>query len=452
MVHVEDERDASPSRWRLTWTPVGSDEANGSTLSDGSISADGRYVVFSSAADDIVPNDVARCEGRGCYDVFIHDRALHRTAMVSVDARGLQRIADSVSPRMSADGRRIAYTLVEPNSNGVRTRAVLQDLVTGSFSVVARDSRGRATGSRSDAYAISDDGRFVLFSSNATALTGAPSDAWFGFFVRDTGLRRTIPIYVWTVDAAGIAGGVSLSGNGRTVALWSYDRLAEGDDDADGDLYVRDLPGGAWSLAPTTEPPRRPGTVALSRDGTRVAFYERLPHPQSPAGLPPHNVTPDERLVIWNRTTGERTIVADTCNYDETQNYDETAKDDLGYVCPNRVAWSRNERYLAFEGDTALTPDAETGAKNVYRFDTASGDFVLASVDSRHEPADGETKLHGISGDGSVVTFASGATNIVPGDRPRSACRKDGGLCWDVFIRDIARGTTTRASARGART
>jgi len=73
-----------------------------------SISADGRYVAFSSYADNLVANDT-----NGYADVFVRDRILNTTERVSVSSTGEQGNSDSSEPSISGDGRYVVFTSVE---------------------------------------------------------------------------------------------------------------------------------------------------------------------------------------------------------------------------------------------------------------------------------------------------------------------------------------------------
>ena len=82
------------------------------------ISADGRSVTFDSIASNLVPGDA-----NGYEDVFVRDRKLHRTYLVSVSSAGVQGNSDSFVPSISADGRYVAFNsdasnLVAGDTNG----------------------------------------------------------------------------------------------------------------------------------------------------------------------------------------------------------------------------------------------------------------------------------------------------------------------------------------------
>ena len=86
---------------------------------DPAISADGRFVAFSSDATNLVPGDT-----NGTADVFVRDRQTGTTRRVSVGPGGAQGNGDSVDPALSADGRFVAFesdatNLVPGDTNGV---------------------------------------------------------------------------------------------------------------------------------------------------------------------------------------------------------------------------------------------------------------------------------------------------------------------------------------------
>src|SRR5262249_3071422 len=93
---------------------------------DARISADGRYVVFVSAATDLVPGDT-----NAQTDIFVRDRSTGATQRVSVSSAGAQANSGSTSPAISADGRYVVFTsfatnLVAGDTNGL-TDVFLRD-------------------------------------------------------------------------------------------------------------------------------------------------------------------------------------------------------------------------------------------------------------------------------------------------------------------------------------
>jgi Tol biopolymer transport system component len=85
-------------------------QANGSIGFGLAISADGRYVAFSSSATNLVVNDTNNCE-----DVFVRDRTLGTTIRVSVASNGTQANGCSFNPAISADGQHVAFESLASN-------------------------------------------------------------------------------------------------------------------------------------------------------------------------------------------------------------------------------------------------------------------------------------------------------------------------------------------------
>ena len=118
-----------------------------------SISADGRYVAFASDANNLVAGD-----SNGYTDVFVRDRKLHKTVRVSVGPGGIQGNSDSFYASISADGRYVAFAsaasnLVPGDTNGyedvfVRDRK-LHKTVRVSVGAAALQGNASATGPRS---------------------------------------------------------------------------------------------------------------------------------------------------------------------------------------------------------------------------------------------------------------------------------------------------------------
>lgn len=138
------------------------------------VSADGRYVAFTSAADDLVPNDT-----NAASDVFVADLLTGRITRASVSSRGGQANGGSYNPSISADGRLVSFTSDATNLVGGYHRRIAQvyvhNMVTGATTLVSRSSAGRPQNASVPApFAqfsdLSADGRQIVFDSNATNL------------------------------------------------------------------------------------------------------------------------------------------------------------------------------------------------------------------------------------------------------------------------------------------
>jgi len=217
-------RDLHESRTeRIT---LGNDGAQANDTSDGGvISADGRYVVFDSYATNLVGND-----GNGRIDAFMRDRLLATTTLVSVTKEGLQGERDSTDPVISPDGRYVCFNsyarnLVPGDTNNTQD-VFLKDMLTGEIERISVSSTGSQGNSQSGVSRVtmSADARFICFTSSATNLaqeqdTNRNQDV----FVRDRLLGITIRASVRSDGGEGIDGGNSgqIDSIGRYIAFQS---------------------------------------------------------------------------------------------------------------------------------------------------------------------------------------------------------------------------------------
>jgi putative cell wall-binding protein len=158
--------------------------ATGGATREVSISADGRYVAFATAASNIVPGDT-----NGQCDVFVRDMASGVTTAVSVTPAGRVGDLDSSRPCISDDGRFVAFVskaddLVPGDRNGADDIFV-RDLDRGVTERVSRSwSGGDAHGNSTDP-SISHDGRYVAFSSMAADIATGDANLRSDVFVAD---------------------------------------------------------------------------------------------------------------------------------------------------------------------------------------------------------------------------------------------------------------------------
>jgi Tol biopolymer transport system component len=181
-----------------------------------------------------------------CSDVFVHDRETGETTRVSVASDGTQANNYSTEPFISADGRYVAFTsratnLVEGDTTSECGLApsydncpdiFVHDRVTGQTTRVSVASDGAAANGDSFAPFISANGRFVAFTSRATNLAAGCTDGWvWQVFVHDRLTRETTRVPPQGEDAACFEGsGAAISSDGGSVAFTSlygvlvYDR------------------------------------------------------------------------------------------------------------------------------------------------------------------------------------------------------------------------------------
>ena len=249
-----------------------------------SISADGRYVAFASANDDLSTEDV-----NGVMDVFVRDLQASTTTLVSREtgAAGTGGGAPSGDPSISADGRYVAFRSDADNLSSADTNAVsnvfVRDLQANTTTLVSCTTClvADAADAQSSQPSISADGRRVAFMSDANNLSTEDDNGWSNVFVRDLD-TSTLTLVSRASGVAGTAGGLpsdepAISGDGKHVAFTSFASLVP--DDVNGvtkDVFLRDLQTDTTTLVsrPDTGGADCTSTVASpSTDARYVAFF-----------------------------------------------------------------------------------------------------------------------------------------------------------------------------------
>ena len=159
-------RPAGRGRAELVSAVNGGTRAGNSPSYQGSVSAGGRFVAFFSGGTDLAPG---RVSGRG--DVFVRDRQTRRTELVSGGRGGAP--GGGVFPHISADGRFVAFSSwagnLVPGDTNAKYDAFVRDRRAGTTTRVSVGTSGAqgnddsGNGSNRPAPAISPGGRFVAF-------------------------------------------------------------------------------------------------------------------------------------------------------------------------------------------------------------------------------------------------------------------------------------------------
>ena len=147
-----------------------------------SISADGRYVAFQGGPDTLVPNDT-----NGTSDIYVRDRLAGTTRRVSLSETGAELPRESFNPVISADGSHVAfnYVTVEPPYDGApATLDVYVRNLNAATTTVTRSSSSYDAEVDVPYLAISASGHHVAFETNANLLPGE-DNYWTDVFVRD---------------------------------------------------------------------------------------------------------------------------------------------------------------------------------------------------------------------------------------------------------------------------
>ncbi len=207
------------------------------------ISADGNLVCFQSDSNSFAPGDTG-----GDSDLFIRDRAAGTTTMVSVDSSGVQGNGNSELGILTPDGRYLAFRSQAPNLVPGDTNnewdVFVHDRLTGTTERVNLGPGSAQAHGDSYVTAMSDDGRYVLFSSLAADLVVNDTNNERDIFVRDRsmGLTRRISVSSAGVPSNGDSHAGFMSADGRFATFVSVaDTLVPGDTNGSVDVFVHDL-------------------------------------------------------------------------------------------------------------------------------------------------------------------------------------------------------------------
>jgi hypothetical protein len=370
--------------------------ANGS--SDwGSISDDGRFVAFASAAGNLNADTAGKpIDTNNASDVFLRDLRGGSTIPLSRATDGKDGDGISIRPRISGDGRWVVFESTSTNlvagdankQSDIFLVELTQDFFSGPVRVLSRqristDAAGVEATNDSHFPSISNDGQFVAFQSSAENLVTGDTNKQSDIFVKNT-LTGEVQLISQAAPAddgtPGVQGDGSstvpmISGDGRFVAFVSDATNLVGDDtNGKRDVFVKDRETGAIER------------VSVSDDGT-----------EGDADSSPANPGPNGR---------------------GTAPFIPAISDD-----GNLVMFASDATNLALDDNNLMT--------DVFVRDRAAGTTTRLSASTSGLEGDAASGDVALSGDGSLAAFTSRATNLIPAD---------GNSSQDVFLVRIGTG------------
>jgi WD40 repeat protein len=399
---------------RVSINSLGDQGNDGS--SSASISANGRYVAYMSAADNLVRGDTGRAT-----DIFVHDRHLGLTERVSVDSSGVEGKRSSSYPSISADGRFVAFgssanNLVLGDTNGQKD-VFVHDRQTHVTRRVSVDSFG-AQGNNGSYYpSISADGRFVAFASSANNLVPGDTNRDADVFIHDcqTGITKRVSVDSSGVQGNNDSGSPSISADGRHVSFSSgADNLVPGDTNSAGDIFVHDCLTALTKRVSVSSPGDEANSLSanssISDDGRYVTYYS------------------DADNLVLGDTNGKRDVFV----HDQQTGVTERASvSSSGVEAIDSSDWptiSGDGRYVAFHSSADnLVPGDTNWCRDVFIHDRQSGATGRVSTNSLGSEGTLDCWFAAISADGRHVAFQSESRNLVPGDTNRER---------DAFVHD----------------
>lgn len=400
-------------------TPGVNGAVSSSSSTDPVLSGDGRFVVFESWSDNLVPGDT-----NGWQDVFRFDRQTGDMLRASVSTGGGQSNQRSDDPAVSGDGQWIAFASganLDPADTGLDHDIYLHDTATTTTFWVSRGMGGVEPDNSSDAPVVSGDGRFVAFESWAGNLVPGDTNNHVDIFVYEiaTGLVERVSV---ASDGSQAVQGDSrvpdISADSRFVAFTSQaTNLVPGGDlnGGDPDVFVHDRLTGQTTLVSLDQNGNQPvpgwaQLPSISYDGRHVAY-------QDFSGIfLPGTMFQQGQILVHDRLLKQTTIAsADSAG---------TPGNDCSYGC----SISDDGRFVTFASDaTNLIPLDTNGEDDVFLHDRLLGTTRRVSETAAGVGGNQESRFPGISADGRVVAFYSGTTNLVPGTQ---------GLWSEILVSD----------------
>jgi uncharacterized repeat protein (TIGR01451 family) len=372
---------------------------------------DGRYVVFSSYSTNLVAAGVVT---NFAQNIYVRDTVADTTRIVSVNA-GQGGNEESSDPLITPDGQHVVFngyaTNLAPNVTNKQENVFISDLTGGAISLVDVSGAGLLANSYGEAAAVSTNGQFVLFYSAANNLV-SNSVASQSIFLRDVVSNNTYLVSVNLMGSAdNTSGAAAMTPDGRFVAFTSSDDLATNYDYPPPGVYVRDMLSNTTALVNIS-------TNASGNSGNQLAA--------SPS------ITPDGRYVSYvsaannlisgpiyysrnvfrrDRVTAETAIVSAV--YSQTGINFQTGNNQSGTSSAPSI--STNGQWAAFDSYASdLAPEDTNSLEHVYLVNlTNGGALTLISATFSGIVGNAASTHPVLSADGSTVIFQSYANNLV---------------------------------------
>jgi len=410
-----------------------------SALTACSVSANGRYVAFFSDADNNTPNDT-----NGYHDVFVRDLMTGTNIPVSLNTNGVVGDGISTDPAISGDGRYVAFTssaddLVANDANNAQD-VFVRDLQAGTTTLVSVSMNGINSGN-GDSYSptISASGRYVLFHSKASNLAaGSFGNGIENLFFRDLQMGTTYALTSgislgWGVTSA------SMTPDGQSVAF--FGTLAGTLGTSWYGLYVWNSQLNALTYKGPNGASFSPGTysVAISPNGQKLAGLTNSPlrlfgvdlvaktvvtlNPSgiflSHAGLRfsndgrflayamATNTTANQNVYLYDFQVGTNLLISKNPNTLQPAN-----------GASDSPAISADGRFIAYRSAaTDLMAGSTNGIPELIVYDRlANTNTLLSTAATGTASGDNRSLTPVFSGDGRTLVFASWASNLAADD------------------------------------
>ena len=390
------------------------------------LSGDGRLVAFATTATDLDPAD----RDAAVSDVYVRDLRSGVTTLVSRASgpAGEKGNGASLSPAISADGRYVAFLSQATNLSADRIdgdiyEVFVRDLQRDATTLVSRSSAGGPADAGCAAPAISGDGRVVAFESEATNLDPADADELTDVYARDLAAGTTALVSGPGPEAprTGASTQPAISAGGTVVAFSStVAGLDPADPDPLADVFARDLRTGALTLVSRADGAAGDKGDDASDSPALSGDGKVVAFSSAATNLDPldRDAVPD--VVVRNLALGTTAVAS-------VADGPTGAKGDADSLAP---AISQTGRFVAFTSLSALdSADADT-LPDVYEREVVGARTRLLSraAGVQGVKGDGASDAPSLSADARFAAFASAAANLHPDDAD---------ALTDVYVRDV---------------
>jgi hypothetical protein len=325
------------------------------------ITADGRFVAFATDFSNFSAGEMVY------RDIYVRDRIAGSTKLVSISTTGTRGNNGSYSPSISDNGRFIAFSSASTNfvqgDNNFNNDIFVHDRVDVATKLISVATSGAHGNGYSGEPSINNNGSLVAFESDSSNLIPNDSNGWTDIFVRNwiTGTTQLISIAMDGSTGNGKSIYPAVNGNGHIVAFASKaSNLVPNDNNGRRDIFVRNWITGRTQL------------ISVAMDGStgnRSSFEPSINDDGNLVsfGSASSNLVPDDNndttdVFVRNTFTGVTELISISSNG----------------IQGDQGSWdsviSPDGRYVVFTSNsTNLIDNSITSGQNLYIRDRIAG-------------------------------------------------------------------------------
>lgn len=381
-------------------------------------SADGRYVLMSSTAGDLVSGDSNRW-----YDLFVKDRQTGQITLVN--RTNSQTISNGYSydGKISADGSKVVFiteasNLVDGDTNGMLD-VFVKDLSTGEITRLGQPLSGQLDGYVQNV-SFSPDGQWIVYQTDSTNLVAGDTESGSDIFMQSlhTGEIRRVSQTLTGEGGNGQSTDARFSADGRYIIFNSYaNNFIAGQSQT---VYRYDTHTGVID-APihSIDGAEINGFCSygrLSPDGSKLVFASNASNLTT-------NFSEDDRF--WNNLFVLDLSTGDIQQINLTEDGQATYADGFSWA----AHFTPDSQSVIFSGWDNLVPTDTNQNTDIYLRNLSTGQLTLLSTNAQGQPSNQNSWAEYLSADGRTLFFSSNATNLVADDTNGTA---------DVFAKTLS--------------